>query len=679
MNLKQKIITELERKDFPNLNFLYSDEVLSIASELLNDLLEEEKSDFKNRLKIKNEDINFEIFNKESKLWFFWSIINHLNGVNSSDKIREIIETFESTLTDFSNVISYSKRNYEMLEILFESWRLDLEQEKIIKDDIKGYKVRWINLDKEKQDKLKKINLDLSDLSTKFSNNVLDSKKEFEYFLENDEFLKEFPESDLENAKNLAKSKNKEWYAFDSSWSCYMAILKYCSSSGIRKHFSNSHSSFASSWKFDNRENVLNLINLKDKKAKILWYKNYWELSLEFKMAKTPNEVIDLLTELSNKAKNKAIKEIEEIKDFFKLDKIESWDTGYYSRILKEKKYKLDDKKLKQYFEFENTKNALFKTVEKLYGIEMKKINPLAPLSGGKGSSTPDKGDWGVLADIEVYEVYKWTEFISYFVWDYFYNENKRWWAWADELRDRFWNKKSIVINVLNIVKSESWKTLLTLGEVETLYHEFGHGIHSMLSKSKYSDLSWFWVERDFVELPSQILEKWSTDILAINDVASHFETWEKLWDDMLNSLGKLKYFWTWGFVLGQNTYAICDMMFHSWEDFKDVDDLDKKFLEKVNSLSIFKKEENYKMYCGFSHIFSWGYSAGYYSYMWADIIVDEIWKVFRDNWIYNKEISSKFEKTILWAWSIKKAEEMFFDFMWREVKIDAFLEEKGI
>lgn len=663
MDIKQKIIAELQTKNFPNLKFLYSKEVLDIATEILEDFLLEEKKDFHNRLKLSDNNITFDIFNEESNLEYFWNLLNHLNEVNSSDIIRRIIEDFEPKLTEFSNEVSYSKRNYEMLEILFKSWDLDFHQEKIIEDDIKNYKIRWINLWEKDQNELKKINLELSELSTKFSNNVLDSEKEFEYFLDNDEFLKEFPESDLENAKNLAKKKWKLGFAFDSSTSNHISIMKYCSSSIIRKYFSDKHSLFASSGKYDNRKIVLKIIDLRNSKAKILWYKNYWELSLEFKMAKNSKEVIDLLTNISNKAKNKALKEIEEIKNFFQLESINSWDMAYYSRILKEKKYKLDDKELKQYFEFENTKNALFETVKKLYDIEMK----------------PIKVEWIYDDDVEVYEVYKDGIFISYFMWDYFYNKNKRNWAWAEEIRCRHENKKSIVINNMGFVKSETWKTLLTLSEVETLFHEFGHAIHSMLSKSKYSDLSWFYVEMDFVELPSQILEKWWTDITSINNVASHYKSWKKLSKEMLDSLEKLKYFGMWNFVLWQNTYAICDMMFHSWEKFKDVADLDKKFLDKVNSLSIFKKDDNYKMYCSFGHIFSWGYSAGYYSYMWADIIVDEIWNIFKNNWIYDKKTALKFEQTILWAWSIKKASEMFKDFMWREIEIEPFLIEKWL
>ena len=663
MNTKQKIIFELERKDFPNLEFLYGEEVLNVATKILDDFLEEERQDFKNKLKLKNENITFDTFNEESNLGYFWSLLNHLSNVNGSDKIREIIENFEHKLTEFSNEISYSKEYFKMLEYCLENTKLTEEQTKIIKDIIKSYKVRWINLEENKQEELKKISLKLSEIKTKFSNNVLDCEKEFEYFLENDEFLKEFPKSDLENAKSRAENKNKKWFLFDSSASSYISIMKYCSSSDIRKYFSDSFSSFASSWKYDNREIILEIINLQNKKAKLLNYNNYAELSLEFKMANSSDEVLNLLEELSNKAKPKALEEIEEIKEFFNLSKIESWDMWYYSRILKEKKYKLDDKKLKEYFEFENTKNALFETVKKLYDIKMNRIEV----------------DWKYNENIEVYEVYKWNKFISYFMWDFFHNENKRSGAWADELRERFSDKKSIVINNMSFVKSKNSKTLLTLWEVTTMFHEFWHAIHSMLSKSEYSELTGFWVEWDFVELPSQILEKWAWEEETIINVAKHFETWEKLPEELLESLSKLKYFWTWSHVLGQNIYSIIDMMFYSWIEFKNVSDLDKQYLDKVNELSIFKKSENYKAYASFSHIF-WGwYAAGYYSYMWADIIVDSIWEVFKEKWVYDKKTAKRFEEKILWAWSIKKASEMFEDFMWKWIEIEAFLKEKWL
>ena len=661
--LKQKVIFELERSDFPNLWFLYSEEVLDNAERMLLSFLTDIKKEFEEDLKIEDKDIDFNIFVKKNVLYKFWSLLSHLSWVNDSDKIREIKDNVLPKLIDFGNDVSYSKRYFDMLEICLNKCDLDLEQTKIISDQIKDFKIRWINLNSEKQEELKNINSELSELTKNFSQNILDSEKEFEYFLETDEFLKEFPKSNLQDAKDRAKQEWKEWYLFDSSSWSYNSIMSYCSNSDIRKYFSDAKWAFASKWKFDNRSNALNIIKLENKKVDILWYKNQAEFSLVTKMAESPEQVVKLLELISKKAKLKAINEIDELKEYFDLTELNSWDTSYYFRLLKKHKYNLDSREMKKYFEYENTKNGLFETVKKLYNIDM----------------IPLKVEWKYNKDLEIYEVFKDGNLISYFIWDYFNNKNKKSWAWADDIRKKWdWNMP-VVVNVMSIDKAKKWNTLMTLDDTTTMFHEMGHAIHLMLSKSKYSELSWFWIEWDAVELPSQILEKWVTDSESIVNIAKHNETWKSLPDEMIKSYKKLNDFWKWNHTLWQIIYWIIDLNFYSWKQFNSVEELDKTFLDKVNELSIFKKSDNYKMYANFSHIFWGGYWAWYYSYMWADLLVDDIWAKFKEKGIYNKEFALEFEEKILGAWSIKKASEMFKDLMWRDVEIDAFLKEKGL
>jgi Zn-dependent oligopeptidase len=281
--------------------------------------------------------------------------------------------------------------------------------------------------------------------------------------------------------------------------------------------------------------------------------------------------------------------------------------------------------------------------------------------------------------NIKFYEVYKDNKFISYFIGDYFYNPNKRSWAWADLLRskDEIQKQEKIVINVCNFTKSQNWATLLTLLEVETMFHEFWHAIHEMLSVSKYGDLSWFNVEWDFVELPSQLLENWCNDYDAIKIIWKHFETSEKIPDNYLDSLEKLKTYWSWNYTVKQNENALLDMFLHMQEIPKNIEDLDTKSLKLAKSLWVFDIDYDYKMYTSFSHIFDWAYSAWYYSYMWAEIIEADIFAEFKKNWIFDKETSTKFLNTILWQGSRKDASELFKDFMWRNVDIKAFFERK--
>jgi Zn-dependent oligopeptidase len=281
--------------------------------------------------------------------------------------------------------------------------------------------------------------------------------------------------------------------------------MKYCSDRQIRKDFETARNTFASSGKYDNRPIVLELLKLKRQKAKLLGYKNYAELSLNDKMADSPEQVLELIGSINKKAKKKALQEISELKEYFHLDELESYDLSYYSTKLKEEKYELDDKELKKYFEFENVLSYLHKLVQEFYGIEVKEIigPPLTPpYQGGGNIDFPplNKGRLGGVynEDVRVYEIYKDGKFISYYFLDPFYRKTKRPGAWADDIRNKLYDipeqnihqKVPIVVNVCNFQKNESGKTTLSLRDVETIFHEFGHAIHEILSESKHSELS---------------------------------------------------------------------------------------------------------------------------------------------------------------------------------------------
>lgn len=667
---KQKVISELNNSKIPNFDFLFSSETLEFSLELLQELLEKEKQRFDDKLSLDNSKINFEIFNDDSLLDIYWSYLNHLKWVSNTDQIRKIIEEFEPKLMDYSNYVSYNKRYYEMLCYCLENSILNTEQKKIIEDGIRHYKVRWINLDSKSQEKLKQINKKLSDLSTKFSNNELDSENEFSYIVKTYEPLKELPKEILEQAWKEAEKRNENWYYFTANPSEYIAIMKYCSDTKIRYDFYEARHSFASTWKFDNRKIVLETLKLKEEKSKLLWYKNYAELSLEFKMADKPKQVTDLLSEISSKAIKKAKKEVTELEKYFKISNLNPWDLTYYFRKYKEENYNIDDKELKKYFEFESVLSWLHEIVFKLYWLELKQLK------------SPNKNSF--LKEVRFYEVYKDDKLISYYILDPFYRPEKRSWAWADNIRNKHNWRIPIIINVCNFnppsVKYKDKKiSLLSMIEVETLFHEFWHAIHEISSKTNYPDLTWFDVEWDFVEVPSQFMEHYTEDKESLDIFAKHYETWDLIPEETITSLKKSEKLWAWNFVTRQNEFAFLDMTLHSELTPKTIEELDKKTLEIANNYSTHEKKSTYKMYTSFSHIFAWWYSAGYYSYMWAEIIELDIWAEFKKEWIFDKKIADRFFSKILSAWSMKKAKDMFYDFMWREVSLDAFLESKGI
>ena len=847
MTIQQQILQELKNTDFPNLQFFYSPEVLAVAEQVLESLLAEEKKDFQKKLQTPDEKISFETFEDFSYLDYFFSLLEHYQGVNNDETIRTIIESFEPKYIDFSNEVAYSKRYYEMLKIcekqLTSTQNLSLnslsskereatEQLRIIKKSVESFEIRGIALDDEKQKTLKKINKDLSELGQKFWNNVLDSQKEFEYILTDESIISEMPEDDkavarkrfdeknwikkatseeefkkcfeffqvmwneefamkigdeqfesfrnsdifyigekkilwwlqlltidekifqyepellwIANtwekilwrvwvlsesrwiwlwkkliwfAQNFCKSEwenrlflpseiknvwyyekfwfwtisepksyegvewimmmcsiNKENYLidtflFDASQGSYMAIMKYCSDSSVRKHFFEARQKFATEEERNNKTIILETLKLRDQKAKLLGFWNYAELSLHFKMAESPEQVIDLFSSIAEKARPKAQAELDEIQSYFKLTELNVWDLWYYARKLREEKYSLDDKKLKKYFEFKRVLAWMFEITNKLYGIEMKQV--VTPFSSGRERIQ----EWGA-CDIQIYEVSQNGKFLSYFFTDFFYRPLKRQGAWANILRENFQGNKKIVLNVCNFQKGVS-ETLLTLSDVETMFHEFGHAIHEMLSQSEHSELSGFHVEHDFVELPSQLLENWCRHEDGLKIFAEHYKTGEAIPQKMLDTLKELDTFWNGQFVLKQNEYAMMDMMLHIGNIPSSEVELDSIVQKNYSDNSLFKLWTVYNPHTSFSHIFDWGYAALYYSYMWAEIIEKEVWKVFKDSWdIFSSEISQKFHDCILSQGTTKKASELFRDFFGRDVEIDAFLKEKGL
>lgn len=662
-NIKKQVLQELHNSNFPNLELLFSSEALKLASEILEELLDKEKSDFEKKLLTPDCEISFEIFDDTSILDYYFGLLEHYQSVHGDEIIRKIIEDFEPKYIDFWNEVAYSQRYYEMLKIFLSSWKLDNEQLKIISESIEHFEVRGIALEKGKQEELKSISKRLSEIQQTFSNNVLDSKKKFEYLITDKSIITEIPEDDRAVARKRAEKVEKKWYLFDSSQSSYMSIMKYCSDSQVRKIFYEARQSIATKGKHNNKPIILEILALRERKAEILGFKNYAELSLKFKMAESPEQIINLFSDISGKAKPKAQAELDEICEYFNINDLQNWDVSYYANKLKQEKYDFDSKKLKEYFVFENVLSAMFETIQKLYNLQFKEIHVNV-----------------YNEDVIVYEAYKDWKFLSYFFTDYFYNDLKRPGAWANILREKFGENKKIVLNVCNFQKSVYGPTLLTLWDVETMFHEFGHATHEILSKSKYSDLSGFHVEWDFVELPSQLLENWCRDRRWMRLFAKHKDTWEMVPDEMLGKLEKLETFWNGQLVVWQNIYAMMDMMLHSESIPKSEEELDAFVHTNYDANALLPRWEVYSPHTSFTHIFDGWYAAGYYSYMWAEIIEKEVWRTFKDSWdIFSPEIAQKFHDTILSAGTTKKASDLFRDFFGRDVQIDAFLSEKWL
>jgi peptidyl-dipeptidase Dcp len=321
-----------------------------------------------------------------------------------------------------------------------------------------------------------------------------------------------------------------------------------------------------------------------------------------------------------------------------------------------------NETELKQYFEYENVINGMFEIMKWLYGIELKK--------------TWSSKLWE--NDIEYYEVWRNQKLISYFMIDPFFTKQKRSWAWANNLQEKDEKHIPFVINVYNIKKATSGPTLLSFSEVETIFHEFGHAMHEMLSVSQYPELSWFHVERDFVELPSQFHEHYCRDEESLALFAKHRETGEQIPKRILETLKTLDHVDSGNMVLNQCVYAWLDMYIHSGLQTHDTSELEESILHYINDVSYFKKEETYKMYCSFSHIFDGWYAAWYYSYLWSEVLELDIRKKFQKEGIFSPDTSKDFYEKILSQGSKKKASDLFENFMNRPMSTDWFFKDKG-
>lgn len=662
--IKQKIIDEITKLSFPDMEFLFRKDTLKYVKDILFLLLKKEKKFFKDLLKKDKKDLTFKSLYSQNPLYYLFSLVEHYDSVNRNDITKNIIEEFEPKYIDFLNKLSFSKEYYEIHKYIYKYWCKNDEEKRIIKKRLESFERNWINLEKEKQERLKKINIKLKKIENDFEDNILQDKKWFLYHIEDDTFIKDLPENTLKNALRRAYKNNIKWYLFDSDPTWYFDVINYCTNRKIRKDFIDAFSNFSSSGKYDNRRNILKILKLKFEKANILGYQNYASYSLSEKMAKDTKTVFDLYNKITSKAKSKRIKDINEIKDYFNLDEIDYFDLDFFITKYKKEKYNIDEKILREYFDYENVLNYMFEFAKNFYSIDIEEIK----------IKTYDK-------NVRVFLVKKDQKELSYYFLDPYYRPNKRSWAWANNLRskDIFQEKIKIpiVVNVFNFQPGQDWKTLLTLRDVETLFHEFGHALHEMLSVSDYRELSWFNVEWDFVELPSQITENWANHKNALSIYAKHYKTNERLSDEILDTLEKLKTFASWISILKQNMFAILDLKLYSEKPPKTIKELDLKCKNIINDFSLFKRSK-YNIYTSFSHIFAWGYSAWYYSYMRSLILEADIFEKIEKMWMFDKNTWKLFFDTIMWQWSKKDAKDLFFDFMWREVKIDAFLKRFG-
>ncbi|HEY5686819.1 MAG TPA: M3 family metallopeptidase [Yeosuana sp.] len=604
------------------------------------------------------------------------SVFFNLNSAETNDEIQKIAQEVSPLLSEFSNDIALNETLFKRVKSVHDikdSLNLTAEQATLLDKKYKSFSRNGANLPEDKKLKLREIDKKLSQLKLKFGENVLAETNKFEMLITDKKKLSGLPEGTVEAAKQLAESKNKEGWLFTLDYPSYIPFMTYADNRALRKKLA-----IASGKKgfhkdaLDNQENVLNIAKLRFERAKLLGYKTHAHFVLEERMAKTPEKVESFLNELLQKAKPAALIEFIELESFAKeldaIDHLEKWDGAYYAEKLKQKLFDLDDEKLKPYFKLENVINGVFNVSEKLYGLQFKEINDIDKYHD----------------DVLTYKVSNEKgDLISIFYADFFPRPGKRNGAWMTSYKPQNIkngiNERPHISIVCNFTKpTKSKPSLLTFNEVTTLFHEFGHALHGMLANTTYPSLSGTSVYWDFVELPSQVLENWCYEKEALELFATHYETGEVIPMDLVKKIKDSVTFHEGMQTLRQISFGLLDMSWHGLNPSK-INDVKTHELEAFENTKLYPDVADNCMSTSFSHIFQGGYSSGYYSYKWAEVLDADAFEYFKEAGIFNKEVATKFKDIILSQGGTEDPMVLYKRFRGHEPQPEALLKRAGL
>jgi Zn-dependent oligopeptidase len=600
----------------------------------------------------------------------------NLLSAESDNEFKTLAEKISPMLSQFSDEISMDEVIFSKVKAVYEQKEnlpLNPEQKKLLEDCYKGFVRNGALLDPDKKKELQEINSQLSVLSPQFQKNVLNATNAFSYHTTDPDEVKGIPENDLKAAEFRAKQKSHEsGWLFNLQAPSMVPVMTYADNRELRKKISLASGKRCIGDEFDTRDIIIKTAKLRYQRAKILGYGSHAEYVLEKRMAENPQTVHQFLERIYQVAMPVAKKEIEELKAFAKetdgLADFMSFDSGYYSEKLKKQKYGFDENALKPYFKVENCVNGLFLVAEKLYDLRFVK-NTEIPVYH---------------SEVEVYEVFeKSNDFVGLLYIDLFPRETKTGGAWMTTFRKQGLQKGKMERPHVSIVGNLTPSTaetpsLLNLREVETLFHEFGHALHALLSNVTYTNLASPDVLWDFVELPSQIMENWVLEPQTLDLFAHHYQTGEVMPAELISKVKAANHFHKGLFNIRQLNFGLLDMAYHDInpENLDDVLAFEDKTLEKLRLLP---KIDGVSISTCFGHIFAGGYSAGYYSYKWAEVLDADAFEKFKEDGIFNKDTAKSFRENILARGNTQHPMDLYVAFRGRKPDADAMLRRDGL
>jgi len=611
------------------------------------------------------------------KLGRITSIFFNLNSAETSKEIQEIAKEISPWLSAFKNDMILNARLFQRVKTVYDkknTLELNPEQTMLLEKQYKGFARNGANLNSSDKEILREIDTELSKLSLDFGEHVLADGNAFELHITNEDDLSGLPDGVREAAQLLAKQKAKEGWIFTLDYPSYIPFVTYADNRDLRKKMA-----IASGKKgFQNNENnneqvVLDIVNLRHKRANLLGYPTHAHFVLEERMAETPENVFSFSNDLLEKAKPAAKREFENLQNFAKkldgIDRLQKWDSAYYSEKLKKKLFNLDQELLKPYFQLENVIDGAFMVANKLYDLTFKEVFDIEKYH----------------EDVKTYLVTNANgEEVALYYSDFHPREGKRNGAWMTSYKSQQvfngYNDRPHISIVCNFTKpTDSKPSLLTFNEVTTLFHEFGHALHGMLANTVYNSLSGTSVSWDFVELPSQVLENWCYEKEALELFARHYETNELIPMEYVEKIKESASFHEGMQTLRQLSFGLLDMAWHSGDSPETIKSVKEFETEAFSETLLFPDVAENCMSTAFSHIFQGGYSAGYYSYKWAEVLDADAFEYFQEEGIFNKEVATKFKEHVLSKGGTEKPMTLYKRFRGKEPKPDALLKRAGL
>lgn len=605
------------------------------------------------------------------------SIFFNLNSAETDDAIQKTAQEVSPLLSEFSNDIMLNEELFKRVKAVYEQkpeLELTTEQETLLDKKYKSFSRNGANLAEDEKEKLRDIDKELSQLKLKFGEHILAETNKFEMLLTDEEDLSGMPDGAKEAAKQLAENKGKDGWLITLDYPSYIPFMTYVDSRQLREKLSKAFGSKGFKGdELDNQNIILKIANLRHKRAQLLGYKSHAHFVLEERMAKTPDNVHNFLKELLEKAKSASEKEFQNLEKFAKdldgIEQLQKWDSGYYSEKLKKELYSFDDEQLKPYFKLENVINGAFTVAKKLFGLHFEEIN------------TIDKYH----EDVLTYKVIDDSgDLVSIFYADFFPRSGKRNGAWMTSFKPQMikegQNHRPHISIVCNFTKpTKSKPSLLTFNEVTTLFHEFGHALHGMLANTTYPSLSGTSVYWDFVELPSQILENWCYEEETLKLFATHYKTGEIIPMELIEKIKTSATFHEGMQTLRQLSFGMLDMAWHANElpeTITSVKDFETKAFTGTN---LYPEVKENCMSTAFAHIFQGGYSSGYYSYKWAEVLDADAFEYFKEEGIFNKTVANKFKAFVLSQGGTENPMTLYKRFRGQEPKPEALLRRSGL